>query len=352
MSNRRRASDGFNMSFIDVMACGLGAVILIFILVDFYAATVNPADELNRLESELAEASAAEQNINAILADISASLAASEAQQNESEQARQARLAEQEILLQEVSQQLAVIAELQSELAALAAQPTPDSAIELAGQGEQNYITGMVVEGREIGILLDRSASMMDGNLLDILRSLALAPNDRQQRPKWQRSVRSAQWLLARVPEAANITVVSFAEDATVHGPQAINRGNDSQALTSIARELADTYPNGGSNLLVGMQQLLQANPNITDVYLVTDGLPTLGEGLNLSCRNMVNRTRTISSDCRQQLTLETIRRVPGRYRMNVVLLPLAGDPYAASIYWEWTNASKGRLLFPAEEWP
>lgn len=352
MSKKRRATDGFNMSFIDVMACGLGAVILIFILVDFYAARVDPSDELARLDAEIASASAAEQDMNEAVADILDAIAEAQAQQADSEQAQYEQIQRQQALLNQVSSQLAVIAELQEELNALAQIETPDSAIELAGTGEENYITGMVVEGREIGILIDRSASMMDTNLVSILRSLALAPEQRKQRPKWQRTVRASKWLLARVPEASNVTVVAFSDTAEVLGPRTTSPGRDSSALTAIAREIDELAPDGGTNLLLGMRTLLDANPNLTDIYLVTDGLPSLGEGLSLACRNFISRTRSISSDCRRQLTVQTVQRVAGRYRMNVILLPLEGDPYAASMYWEWTNASKGRLLAPSEEWP
>ena len=45
MPKVRKAEDGFNLAFLDVMACGLGAVILIFILVDFKAFTPDPTEE-------------------------------------------------------------------------------------------------------------------------------------------------------------------------------------------------------------------------------------------------------------------------------------------------------------------
>ncbi|WP_232366395.1 vWA domain-containing protein [Aliidiomarina halalkaliphila] len=340
------------MSFIDVMACGLGAVILIFILIDFYAARIDPSDEINRLEAELAELAAAEVEIEEAVDDVISALADARAMQEESEQAQQESRARQQALLQQVSQQLAVIAELQDELAALAAVETPDAAVRLEGTGEENYITGMVVEGREIGILFDRSASMMDDNLIDILRALAYPPEQRKLTAKWRRTVRVGQWLLARIPESSNVTVVSFSNTAEVLGPNTINAARDGNALDAISKAFEEVVPDGGTNLLLGMQTLLAANPNITDVYLITDGLPTLGEGLSLRCRNFISRNRSISSDCRRELTVQTIRRVPGRYRMNVILLPLKGDPYAASMYWEWTNASKGILLAPADEWP
>lgn len=340
------------MSFIDVMACGLGAVILIFILIDFYAARIDPSDEINRLEAELAELAAAEVEIEEAVEDVISALADARAMQEESEQAQQESRARQQALLQQVSDQLAVIAELQDELAALAAVETPDAAVRLDGSGEENYITGMVVEGREIGILFDRSASMMDDNLIDILRALAYPPEQRKLTAKWRRTVRVGQWLLARIPESSNVTVVSFSNTAEILGPNAVNSARDGNALDAISKAFEEVVPDGGTNLLLGMQTLLSANPNITDVYLITDGLPTLGEGLSLRCRNFISRNRSISSDCRRELTVQTIRRVPGRYRMNVILLPLKGDPYAASMYWEWTNASKGILLAPADEWP
>lgn len=352
MKLRRRSSDGFNMSFIDVMACGLGAVILIFILLDFYAARIDPSDELARLEAELSAASAAEQEIDDVISSIINEIQLTQTEQQLSERAQQEQLQQQQILLQAVSEQIAAIAELQNELSALAQIETPDSTIELAGTGEENYITGMVVEGRQIGILLDRSASMMDENLLAILRSLALTPAQRQQRPKWQRTARTAKWLLARVPEAANVTVVSFSETADVLGPNNVNAARDSSAMQALVRDIDNVTPDGGTNLLVGVQTLLAANPNITDVYLITDGLPTLGEGQSLRCRTVATRSRTISSECRQQLTVATISRITQRFRMNVILLPLEGDPYAPSMYWEWTNATQGRLLVPAEGWP
>lgn len=352
MKFRRRSNDGFNMSFIDVMACGLGAVILIFILIDFYAARIDPSDELARLEAELSAASAAEQEIDDVISSIINDIQLTQTEQQLSQQAQREQLQQQQVLLQQVSEQIAAIAELQQELSALAQVETPDSAIELAGRGEENYITGMVVEGRQIGILLDRSASMMDENLIAILRSLALTPAQRQRRPKWQRSQQTAKWLLARVPEAANVTVVSFSETAEVMGPNRINAARDGSAMQAIARDIDQVAPAGGTNLQAGMDALLQANPNITDVYLITDGLPTLGDGLSLRCRTVATRSRTISSDCRQQLTVATIGRISQRFRMNIILLPLEGDPYAASMYWEWTNATQGRLLVPAEGWP
>lgn len=352
MRLKRRNNDAFNMSFLDVMACGLGAVILIFILVDFYAATLDPSDELNRLDAEISSVTAEETEVSQAIETALAAISAEQERQQGSQEAQQTSLAQQQQLLQQLSTELAVIADLEQQLAALGEIETPDSNIALSGVGEENYITGMVVEGRQIGILFDKSASMMGDNLVDVLLALSYTPEQRKRTAKWRRNVRAAKWLMARLPETSRVTVVSFSNTAEVLGPNNINPVPATSALRQIASEIDNVVPDGGTNLQLGMQTLLAANPNITDIYLVTDGLPTLGDGLGLRCRNFISRQRSISSDCRQELLLETVKRVPGNYRMNIILLPLEGDPFAPSMYWEWANATQGRFLAPSQEWP
>jgi len=63
MPKVRKAEDGFNLAFLDVIACGLGAVILIFILVDFKAFTPTPTEEKEKLEQELAAAEQEQQKL-------------------------------------------------------------------------------------------------------------------------------------------------------------------------------------------------------------------------------------------------------------------------------------------------
>ena len=47
---RRRRSEGFNLAFLDVMSCGLGAVLLVFMLVKYNVSDSNV--EANRLVGE------------------------------------------------------------------------------------------------------------------------------------------------------------------------------------------------------------------------------------------------------------------------------------------------------------
>jgi uncharacterized protein HemX len=69
---QRRDTDGFNLAFLDVMACGLGAVILIFMLIKFNAQTPEPVEEAQRLKAELAQLLSEQEQTQSSLASTNA----------------------------------------------------------------------------------------------------------------------------------------------------------------------------------------------------------------------------------------------------------------------------------------
>lgn len=352
MRRKRQPEDGFNLSFLDVMACGLGAVVLIFILVDFQAFTPDPSEEKEKLEQELAAAQQEQQQLRRSIDEINEKIAMESSTQQETEASKADTSQAQDKALQSISTQLAVVADLEQQLAALSQQVEKSANIELSGTGEQNFITGMKVEGQHIGILVDKSASMMGDNLVDILSKLALSPGQKASTAKWIRTRRVAQWLLARLPKQSKVSVVAFSDSAQRLGMRAVSSASVSGSMNSIVKDLGAVVPEGGTNLQEGLITLFEANSKLTDVYIVTDGLPTLGDGLPLTCRNFISTKKSISSKCRQALMIETIKRAPKGVRYNIILLPLAGDPYASPMYWNWSRVSGGTFLSPAPEWP
>ena len=65
----KRRENGFNLAFLDVMACGLGAVLLILIIVNFNDDTPIPSDEIERLKQELAATQTQSQSLNSSISD-------------------------------------------------------------------------------------------------------------------------------------------------------------------------------------------------------------------------------------------------------------------------------------------
>lgn len=352
MRRNRKPEDGFNLAFLDVMACGLGAVILIFILVDFKAFTPDPTQEKEKLEQELAAAQNEQQQLRKSIDEINEKIALESAKQDDAKAAQADSTEDQSELLQDQSTLIAVIADLERQKAALSKEVEKSANIQMVGKGEQNYITGMKIEGSQIGILIDKSASMMGNNLLDILGKMGLSDGQKASTDKWIRTKRVAQWMIARLPQESKVTVVAFSDTAQRLGMRDISTAKVAGSMAAIIKDLGAVVPDGGTNLQLGLQKLFEANPDITDVYIVTDGLPTLGEGLPIKCRNFISSKKSISSECRQALFIETVKRAPKNVHYNVILLPIEGDPYAPSMYWEWTRTTNGTFLSPASEWP
>ncbi len=189
MPKVRKAEDGFNLAFLDVMACGLGAVILIFILVDFKAFTPTPTEEKEKLEQELAAAEQEQQKLKKSIDELNDKIALESAKQDDAQQAQADTTQDQSKLLQDISTEMAVVADLENQLAALSKEVEKSANIQMQGTGEQNYITGMKIEGPEIGLLIDKSASMMGDNLVDILGKFS--PMDARASPFRVKSHRS-----------------------------------------------------------------------------------------------------------------------------------------------------------------
>ncbi len=355
MPRKRQAIDGFNLAFLDVMACGLGAIILIFMLVDFQSFAETPTEELQKLEQDLQANEDQVTQLQKALDETNRLLGLVSTQKDETAQSIADVKVAQQAMFKAVSEQQAVVAELSETLAALAPLPTPSDNVDLQGTGEQNYLLGLKVEGQSIGILVDKSASMMAPKLIDIFKYKAQPDPVKVTAKKWQRTRRVLTWLLARAPQTSTVTAVAFSDSTLTLGSGAGIPVSDASAMQSIISDMAQLIPHGGTDLQAGLAALQQADPKITDIYIITDGLPTLGQftGMNrLSrCQSFFGNSNTISGECRAKLFVETIKTAPS-VKTHVILLPLEGDPEAAQAYWAWAKSTGGVMIAPAQDWP
>ena len=233
-----------------------------------------------------------------------------------------------------------------------------EDVIEVPGAGEENYLIGLKVEGGKIGILLDSSSSMTDQRLIDVIRRKNMSDSDKIDGPKWQRSKRIVRWLLARLPPDSEVVVVAFSNKARILGVGGWNSARDASALDLILGDLESVVPSGSTNLQAGLDALNRKRPS--NVFLITDGLPTDGDSsyksLNpfSSCSSLWGGSNIISGECRLKLfhhTLKSSAPRPG-VPVNVILLPIEGDPDASFAFWTWTAVTGGLMISPAEVWP
>jgi len=353
----KRRENGFNLAFLDVMACGLGAVLLILLIVNFNDDTLIPSDEIETLAQELAAAQTQSQGLANSLSNQAHDV--SQQQANASEQARRiGQLSiQQKALQQAIADKKAVIAKLEDAVAAIAPQ-TADDAIALPVINEETYLLGLIVEGQRIGILIDTSASMTDESLIDIIKR-KLAPDAvKKAGPKWQRTLNIVKWMLARLPDSARVAVVSFNDKAQVLGSQAVISAKVSTNIQALVADVNALVPQNGTNLQEGLAQLQSVMPDMTDLYIITDGLPSLisassGFSTSRGCNPLPGQQATISGACRVAVMQRTlnINKLAGA-RTNVILLPLEGDPQASALYWQWASVTGGTFISPAGTWP
>ncbi|MEM7071126.1 MAG: vWA domain-containing protein [Pseudomonadota bacterium] len=222
--------------------------------------------------------------------------------------------------------------------------------IELVGHSEQQYLLGLKVEGRYIGLLIDASASMSDEKLIDIIERKVSNDEHKKNGPKWQRTKRIVRWLLARVPQDSQFSLIFYNQQSHVLGHKGLAKITEQENLYKIQKDIDDFVPQGATNLEQGLKAIKKNNPNITDLYIVTDGLPTKGDKKSFS--KCVFTNKTISGECRVQLLHSAIKYFGSNVKINIVLLPLEGDPQAVSEYWKWTYQTNGLLMTPAKNWP
>ena len=350
----RRKTEGFNLAFLDIMSCGLGAIVLVFMLVKFNSEnSVLEIDllkkDIQRLEDKkkslLEKVTKEERRKAAILTRIEETSIAVE-------KSRAAIMKSKSVIASQENQKLI----LKNSIKAIEI-PKNIKIAEETEVGQVDHIIGLRVKGRKIVILVDSSSSMTDERLVDVIRRKNTDTLNKKAGPKWQRTKKIVKWLLARAPQKSDVSVIAFNNAASQLGGKGWKSGGDALALERVLKDLDLIVPEGSTNLQEGLQKIAALKP--TDIYLISDGLPTNGsdgyKSLNpfAKCSSLWGIASTISGDCRVKLFQHTVSstKLSGA-TVNVILLPIEGDPQASNEFWKWTSLTKGILINPAASWP
>ena len=127
----------------------------------------------------------------------------------------------------------------------------------------------------------------------------------------------------------------------------------DEAQLSDAVSRINQIIPENGTNLENVFQAVAAMNPLPDNIYLITDGLPTLGsrEG-GLFSRRPDGNQNTVSGREREELFRSAVGKLPPGIPVNIVLAPLEGDPMAASLYWKLAVSTGGSFLSPSSDWP
>ncbi len=362
---RRREVSVFGLSFLDVMFCGFGSVILLVMIINSQTLAQRKEvrqdlrGEVKRLETEVRTGEEYLVEIRNTLEEV-----------NRENTVAQGRSREVLIKIDRTKLELAAldkatrahrehINQLQSDLKRVdsdkqklaaereQAEKQGRNVRRFLGEGDRQYLTGLKVGGKRIAILVDASASMLDETIVNIIRLRNLPDETKRKAEKWQRAVRTVEWLLSQLPVDSEFQVLVFNADSkplTGDGGKTWLAANQNKNLNGIMARLNQLAPSGGTSLYKAFESIRGLAPRPDNIILLTDGLPTLGKTGHSGGR--------VSGKKRLSYFNQAVRVLPGGVPLNTILFPIEGDPFAASEFWKLAIDSGGSFMSPSKDWP
>ncbi len=362
---RRRIANPFGMSFLDVMFCGFGSVVLLVMLVNANAITKREelhADlrgEVDRLEREVLTG-------KKYLVELRAAIEEYDEQRDSVRHASRDVRTDignsrdaLEVVEEETTARTSSINQLQSDLKSLEVRAKGlqeeldeqerkgKQVRKFAGVGDRQYLTGLKMGGKRVLLLVDASASMLDETVVNVIRRRNLPDSRKRASRKWQRAIRTVEWLVSQLPVDSKFQLVTFNERAHPL-PDSARAGwidaTDRVAVENAIDALRQVVPSEGTSLYSAFAVVRDLEPRPDNIYLLTDGLPT--QGKSKPFRN------TVTSKQRLGHFRTAVDQLPKGIPVNTILFPMEGDRQAALAFWQLTTASRGSMMSPSKDWP
>ncbi|MFP4157041.1 MAG: hypothetical protein ACLFU4_05420 [Opitutales bacterium] len=332
----RREAQSSSLSFIDSIACGFGAILLLFILTAKKQIILETeeasqsAEAAETLQAAIEEAEARDQALDRAIEAL-------DPQEDGTATSLADLAAEQERLARAVADQTE----------AMEALPTPEERTAKPAaldrpSADQNYLTGLRLRGPRAVILLESSGSMLAENAREALNHLQ--QGSWQSSEKWRRARNALQAVLAAIPKGTEVAIFQMGETtAPISGsPDApYIDPYDNAALISLLDRLERLEPEGGADLARGFRTVAGLKERPSSVLLIGDGLPTAPDP----------SARGLSENDRVRLFNQARAGRPNA-PFNAILFPFEGDPSAAGLFWQLSGQTSGITLVPDNDWP
>lgn len=219
---------------------------------------------------------------------------------------------------------------------------------------EKKYISGCNVRGNKIIFLLDSSKSMIHEDLIEIYRLENQPKINQKNTNKWKQSIEIYKWMISSTPSNSSIMMAHFNENLYV--PNNINSRiwlpksdviENQKALNAVT----SVIPENGTDLINAFNNLDKWS-DADSIYLITDGLPTLIGGQYEA--PLCYKNNLISPDCRLKLfnifEANFNKNFP-RTKLNIILMPMIGDPRAVMAFSKLATETRGCFLSPSRDW-
>lgn len=363
MARRKRQTTTFSLSFLDIMSCGFGAVVLVFLIIDhsieiqIQSVNAEVLSEVNLLEEDIREGEEGLVKLRNAISSTDSDIVEAQGrarvvtEELDRLEALIASLEESDV--SETTDLDALKAEINSleeriqQLREAAEADGGASAREFQGEGNRQYLTGLKLGGNRIAILLDVSASMLAPEVVNVIRIRNQSETIQRSARKWVQARDVVDWLTAQLPTGSRYQIILFNTQARFALPETKGRWlevADGEQIERVIDTVRETLPTGGTSLhnAFGFLQELDSKPD--NIFLITDGLPTQGQS--------APRRNTVSGPARLKHYRDALRKLPRNVPVNVVLSPMEGDPAAASEFWKLAQETGGSFMAPAKDWP
>jgi len=361
----RRKAEVFSLSFLDVIACGFGAIVLFYTILSAQAGVQRQERnddlqaEVDLLEEEVLDGyknlvvlrNALDETEQAVPAEGLAAriIEQTEVLRQQLADAEKDTLSKRETI-ERLKQDLKSLEEGTRRLSAGTPSPgQPGTRIKgFVGSGDRQYLTGLKVGGERILILVDVSASMMDETVVNVIRLRNMPEVRRMAAGKWRRAIATVDWITSQLPAKSKFQVYGFNTKARALVPGSDGKwlaADDANALNDALRELRRIVPQDGTSLENAFAAAAQLSPRPDNLLIVTDGLPTQGA-------TPPAVRKTIDGEGRLRLFERAIAKLPDAMPGNVILLPMEGDPLAPGAFWTLARRTNGSFMIPSRDWP
>jgi len=362
----RKRISVFNLSFLDIMSCGFGAVVLVFMIISAQVSVRADAEstellgETNRLEEEVLDG---RKNLVRLqtqvdsrkdrMSDIEEELLRLQAMiadlRDELSTLDQTSLASQQSV-EELQSDIERLEEAKERLLA-ESQAGEDSGGRVrayVGEGNRQYLTGMKMDGKRILILIDASASMLGRTYINAIVYRNMPDIQKLRTPKWRSAIDAVDWITARIPQNSEFQLLAFNTKTwpVVDGPgDGWMPAGDGKQLDAAVDRLRTTVPDSGTSLYNAFDYIKSMERKPDNIYLITDGLPTQG-------KSAPSDERMVRPQNRIKFFADALDRLPGKIPVNVMLYPMDGDPEAAGYLWRLAINTRGSFMTPSSDWP
>ena len=349
---KKRRNIAVSLSFLDIMACGFGAVTLLFLILRHNATEVITPDirisaEVDMLQMDIRDAEQEKVQLLNSLEKIQLQLVAA---QGLSKRVI-TDLEEQEKSIQNDPNDLdklrRQVEQLEDETAQMEEIEFGDKVREFQGDGNRQYLTGLKLGGERVLILVDGSASMLADTVVNAVRRRNMDDEQKKQSPKWQWTLRTLEWLLAQLPPSSRFQVYIFNTDiqTAVAGTEGewLDAADD-LALENAVSGIREYSPGAGTSLINAFGAIADFEDRPDNVFLLTDGLPTQGK--------TPPRKYMVSGQQRRKHFNAAMEEFPRGVPINTILFPMEGDPEAAALFWQTALNTKGAFIAPSRDWP